>query len=101
MLLLVIACKKEPATTRSSCVDQFLATNQLVKYTGQDIGCKFYVALFELDGAEYFYADCHCADMLSIPIDCDGNAYCSDINSPELIFFFQNAVNKGIVGFEE
>ena len=100
-LPLIFACKKTTIELRSVCVDQYLETQQLIKYDGQDIGCKFYVTLFELDGKQYFYSDNACADLLSIPEDCDRNPYCASIHAPELTFFFQNAVNKGIVGFKD
>jgi hypothetical protein len=96
--LSIVACQHEQVSPRSSCVDQYLINNNLLAYVGQDLGCKFYVELFELNGKEYFYTDNPCADMLSIPVDCEGILYCQSVNSAELEFFFNNAVSKGIVG---
>ncbi len=97
--LSLIACQHEEANPRSSCVEQFLMDNNLLAYAGQNLGCDdIYVLLFELDGKEYFCSECPCADMLSIPIDCDEIPYCPSVYSPELEYFFNNAVNKGIVG---
>ncbi len=98
ILLSANACHHEAASLHSSCVKQFLINNNLLAYVGQDLGCNFYVSLFELDGKEYFYTDSPCADMISIPVDCDGANYCPSIYSPEMEYFFNNAVNTGIVG---
>lgn len=99
ILQIIVACKKGEASLESSCEEQFLEANQLTEYEGQDLGCNTYVALYELEGVEYFYADNHCADMISMPLDCAGNAYCADLGCPELNYFFTHAEFKGIVGF--
>lgn len=92
------ACRHEEAAPLTTCVEQFLTENNLVAYTGQDLGCKFYASLFELGEKEYFYIDHSCADMISIPVDCAGNPYCANIDSPELAYFFANAVFIRVVG---
>ena len=99
--LLVFACKKPVVDTPLTCVEQFIADHQLVPYTGQDLGCKLYTRLFELDGQQYFQLGSACADMFAMPVDCAGNPYCSSIDSPELIYFSQHAVVLNIIGFQE
>ncbi|MEO6037326.1 MAG: hypothetical protein ABIQ93_02865 [Saprospiraceae bacterium] len=99
-LLLLPACKKATADKPLSCVEQFIADHQLVPYNGQDLGCKFYTLLFELDGQQYFGLGAACIDMLTIPVDCSGNAYCTSIDAPELSYFYRNAAFIGIIGVQ-
>ncbi|MFN0216633.1 MAG: hypothetical protein ACKVT2_20430 [Saprospiraceae bacterium] len=98
--LSIYACQHEGTSPASNCVEQFIIDNNLIPYDGQDLDCNTYVSLFELDGKEYFYTDNPCADMLSIPVDCEGVPYCSSVSSPELEYFLGNAVDKGIVGIK-
>ncbi|MEO6037329.1 MAG: hypothetical protein ABIQ93_02880 [Saprospiraceae bacterium] len=85
-----------------SCVEQFIADHQLEPYNGNglDLGCKFYTDLFELDGQQYFRTNCNCADMITVPVDCSGTAYCVNIDAPELSYFYRNAAFIGIIGVE-
>ena len=98
LLLLLPACKKAVTDKPLSCVEQFIVAHQLVPYNGQPLECKSYTILFELDGQQYFGTECACADMVFIPVDCSGNAYCTSIDAPELSYFYQNAVSLGIIG---
>ena len=98
-LIAISACKKgEDASSDNDCVAQYINSHGLTPYTGQALDCDFYVALYELDGKQYFYLDCPCADMLSIPEDCEGEGYCASIESPELSYFFLHATRIGIIG---
>jgi hypothetical protein len=98
-LATLVACCPEVPEPFSNCVDQFVADNKLVKYTGQDLGCRTYVKLYELDLKAYFYTDCACADMLSIPVGCDGQQYCQSVDDAAMTYFLQNAEPKYVVGF--
>jgi len=100
--LLALSCKKE--SIQLNCVDQFIESRQLTKYTGQSLGCKTFYSLWEFNGEQYYVAGNHCADMSSNPVDCDGNFLCPSLGEPgsfcpQLEDFFTNAVNKRIVGF--
>ncbi len=96
LALFALSCQKESVS--SSCVDQFLESNQLTQYTGQDLGCESFWYRYEYKGKEYYTLGNHCVDLISIPIDCDGNFLCSG-GCPELEDFFLKGVNRGIVGF--
>lgn len=98
LILLGVSCRKQSTDQPLSCVDQYIQDHHLLKYTGQDLGCHFYVQLYELDGKEYFLTDCPCADMFSIPKDCSGVPYCDSLNTQAMTYFSINAVPKKIVG---
>ncbi|MBU6342108.1 MAG: hypothetical protein KGS48_11495 [Bacteroidetes bacterium] len=98
-VLLVFSCK-QTSDLPLSCEEQFVLDHNLIKYTGQDLatGCKFYFSLYELDGKEYFCEDNPCTDMISIPLDCNGQVYCTSTEDPQLSYFYRNAQWKHIVG---
>jgi len=99
VLFFAAACKDKKEAAPLNCVEQYLATNQLVKYTGQYLGCSFYMMRYELGGKDYFVPGSHCADMIAIPVDCEGDPYCADVECPALLYFYKNAVYEEIVGF--
>jgi hypothetical protein len=100
--LTLLSCKHE-SENPVDCLDQFIADAGMVKYTGQTLGCSNdYLLHMELDGKSYFQVDNPCADMLSIPVDCDHVPYFqqtnpSEVPAAEWQYFFQNAINKGII----
>lgn len=99
--LTLYSCKHEPETTLD-CIDQFIEDAGMVKYTGQALECNFYLQHWQLDGKSYFQVDNPCADMLSIPVDCEHVPYFqqtdpSEVPAAEWEHFFQNAVDKGII----
>ncbi|MFM9949874.1 MAG: hypothetical protein ACKV1O_18205 [Saprospiraceae bacterium] len=101
--LLALSCKKE--SIQPNCVDQFIESRQLIKYTGQTLNCELFYNLYEFNGKQYYVAGNYCADMASNPVDCDGNFLCPNLGEPgftcpEIEDFFTNAINKGIIGFE-
>lgn len=99
--LLALSCQKE--SIQPSCVDQFIESRQLTKYTGQSLGCKLFYNRYEFNGKEYYVVGGHCADVSSNPVDCDGNFLCPNLGEPgsscpQIEDFFTNAVYKGIIG---
>lgn len=102
--LLGLSCNKESESTQPSCVDQFIESRQLTKYTGQDLGFAIYYSRYEFNGKEYYVAGSSLVNMASMPEDCDGNYLCLtqnglDFDCEELQDFYRDAVNKGIIGF--
>jgi len=94
------ACKKEDEI-KINCIDQFLEQNEMVKFQGQEIGCKFFLALYEFKKKQYFRLGNHCADLISFPTDCDGNKLCENGEEEECRNFNENAKYIGIIGIKE
>ncbi|WP_152425077.1 hypothetical protein [Nafulsella turpanensis] len=96
-LLGLSACTEEDITT--NCVDEVLEAQGMVPYQGQDIGCKFFLSLYEYESQQYFLLGNACADMVVYPTACSGNQLCN--STAECTEFYENARYIGIVGIEE
>ena len=106
-LLLISACSKDQSTSASpqlydECVEKTLERNDMRPYVdGEDLGCSFFFSLYEFEQEYYFLLSNHCADMLLIIEDCEGNRFC-DVgpSSPicSAIFEGNKATPLGIVG---
>jgi hypothetical protein len=92
LLLLLTACEKKSESNFDACIEAYLKANNMVRYKNQDLGCRFFASLYELDGQPYFDLGNNCADMLPRPVDCSGNPF-----TPVAVFF-ERATLKGIVG---
>jgi len=80
------------------CTSSLLEALNMVRYRGQDIGCKLFVALYIHQGKQYFLLNSHCADMISYPTDCEGNQLCTNGEDTACRSFYEDAVWVGIVG---
>ncbi len=70
----------------------------MVKWEGQDIGCEFFLVLYEYRNKQYFVLDNHCADLISNPVDCNGNKICNDIQDFDCRNYYKESKRIGIVG---
>lgn len=99
-IILTASCKKE-AAFESDCIQAIIEGNGLVAYNGQDIGCKTFLMLYCFEGNQYFLSGNNYADMLSYPIDCDGNKLCETYDDMKCKEFFANAEFIKIIGFKK
>lgn len=99
-LLSLGACKKTDDATFSAgdCTIKFVKLNNLQPYTGSLDDCVYYYSLYNFKGQQYFLLDNPCADMVSIPIDCDGAPLTSSYDDPYLSVFYREADFIQIVG---
>ncbi len=95
-LLLCASCDKETVTT--DCLEQALTDFNMVSYTGQELGCNFFVHQYTFRNRQYYMLGNHCVDMTVSPVDCDGNELCDGNNQQACNRFFRRATNHGIVG---
>ena len=100
LLFFLLGCSKEEIQP-SDCIASVLKENDMVEYTGQEIGCKFFFQLFDYENEQFFLLGNHCADMVSYPIDCEGNHLYEDLDSQAAIDFYANAEHIGIIGISE
>lgn len=91
------ACSEEDI--KINCVDEVLEAQGMVNYQGQDIGCKFFLSLYEYENEQYFLLGNTCADMTVYPFGCNGDQLCD--SAEECTNFYENARYIGIVGIEE
>ena len=98
-ILLLMGCSKD--SLQSECVKSMLKKNDMVAYEGQDLGCHFFLELYEYNGKQYFLLGNHCADMIAYPTDCNGKKICESGQDAECLAFSQNAERIGIVGISE
>ncbi len=97
-LLLCASCYQEEVTV--DCLDEMLTDLDMVSYTGQELGCTFFVHQYTFQNKQYYMLDNYCADIAVNPMDCDRNTIC-DGNNPSLCEdFFSNATYHGIVGVD-
>jgi hypothetical protein len=92
-------CKHEEV--KVNCIDDQLKQKGMAKYQGEEIGCKFFLSLYEYNNKQYFLLGNHCADMVSYPTSCDGKKLCENADDKECKEFFDNATYIGIVGIEK
>lgn len=63
-------CKHEEI--KINCIEDKLKENDMAKYQGEEIGCKFFLSLYEYDNKQYFLLGNYCADMVSYLTGCYG-----------------------------
>ena len=98
--LLSFGCNDEQGITQQNCIESVLEEHDMVPYTGEDLGCKFFLSMFEFKGKQYFQLGNHCADLVAHLFDCNGTQFCSDGKSALCSEFDQSARYVGIVGMD-
>ena len=92
--------KKEEVTCIDDCIESYLKQNEMVSYSGEDVGCKFFLSLYEYQNKQYYVLYRHCADVAINPTDCNGNTLCENGNGKVCNEFFEKAKYIGIVGIK-
>ncbi|MER2996923.1 DUF6970 domain-containing protein [Pontibacter populi] len=101
LFFICLGCdKKEEVTCMDDCLDTYLEQNGMVSYKGEEVGCKFFVSLYEYQNKQYYVLDSHCADVAINPTDCNGNTLCGNGNEKGCNDFFEEAKYIGIVGIK-
>src|SRR5688500_16961094 len=91
-------CDDEQCIEQQDCIESVLKEHHMISYTGEELGCNFFMSLSEFKGKQYFQLGSHCADMVTYPFDCDGNQLCVNGESARCSEFHQHARYIGIVG---
>jgi hypothetical protein len=99
-ILFLNGCSKDDYL-KSDCIETKLIELNMTKYNDQEIGCKCFLELYHFRNKQYFLLGNHCADMISYPIDCDGNKLCENGDNLECEIFYFTAKRIGIIGIEE
>jgi hypothetical protein len=99
-IILTLGCKKNDDID-TDCVKSKIAESGMVVYDGQEIGCNFFLMLYNYEGEQYFLLGSNCADMISYPVDCNGNNLCDSYNSSNCNDFFDNAEFIKIIAIGE
>lgn len=94
-----LSCKEEEVI--KNCTDKYLEQVEMVKYSGEEIGCKTFLKLYEYESKQYYIMDSYCADMISYPKDCEGKSLCDQQLQHHCDAFFEKAVFVGIVGIKQ
>ena len=86
------------------CDANMIEKQNMVLYNGVDTYCTSLIK-FALDGKVYYVLDICNADMLAIPVDCDGKVYITvdgkidgKIEASKQEYFSMNALNLGVIG---
>lgn len=98
-VLFLTACSKNDVDT-SNCVANLLREQNLVRYEGQEIGCKSFYHLYVLEGEQYFLFDNYCFDLITYPMDCFGDIVCG-INGVSCRNFYEHAEHMGIIAIQK
>lgn len=96
-VLVLVGCSKSDSN-KSDCTASMLIENDMVEYTGQEIGCKFFLELYTHKKKQFFLLGNYCADMISYPIDCEGNQLCENGQDLECKDFYTHSKRVGIIG---
>ena len=99
LLMSCFACD-EDCEPQKDCIDKTLAENNMVPYAGQELGCNFYLTLFNYDGEQYFLLNNNCIDQVFYPFNCDGTILCEDSLTEECERFYTEAKLIGVVGID-
>jgi hypothetical protein len=100
LIIFAMSCSKDE-TLDLDCIERKLEEFNMVKFSGQEIGCEFFLDLYLYENEQYFLLGSHCVDMISYPIDCEGNSLCENGADPECKKFYKNSTRIGIVGIGE
>jgi len=96
--ILLSGCSKNE---KSDCIESVLNENNMIAYDDQEIGCKSFFELYEFQNKQFFLLNNYCADIISYPIDCDGNTLCENWEDTNCNNFYANAVKMEIIGIDE
>jgi len=100
LMFFTISCSSDE-NTELDCINSKLEEFDMIEYSGQELSCKSFLELYKFKNKQYFLLGNHCADIISNPIDCDGNILCGNEDNSECEEFFINANLIGIVGIEK
>ncbi len=101
LLFIGFACdKKEEISCINDCLETYLQQNGMVSYKGEEVGCKYFVSLYEYQNKQYYVLGNHCADVANNPTDCSSNTLCGTGNEKVCGEFFEKAKYIGIVGIK-
>jgi hypothetical protein len=101
LLFISFGCdKKDEVTCIDDCMESYLKQNEMVSYKGEEVGCKYFVSLYEYQNKQYYVLDNHCVDVAINPTDCNGNTLCETVNGKVCNEFFEKAKYIGIVGIK-
>jgi len=101
IVIVTTSCSKYEEVDQD-CLNETLEAFEMVPYTGQEIGCEFFLELYRFRNENYFLLGSHCADIDSFPFDCDGNRLCDgNGNRSKCNRFYENSTNLGIVGISK
>ncbi|MEM9990220.1 MAG: hypothetical protein AAF738_00585 [Bacteroidota bacterium] len=95
VIFLSMGCSKDE-TIKSDCIASMLSENNMIEYSGQELGCKSFLELFHHKNKQFFLLGNHCADIMTDPIDCEGNSLRRGYKN-----FYNKAERIGIVGIDE
>ncbi|MEM1327461.1 MAG: hypothetical protein AAGI23_15975 [Bacteroidota bacterium] len=95
----MIGCQEE--IIAFGCVSNQLEKLGMVESDGVGIGCVMYVELYEYKNKQYYLLGNHCIDMISYPLDCDGNTICDEGDEELCADFWDKADRLGIIGVEK
>lgn len=101
LLVVSVSCDKEDVSCIKDCLDTTLEQNEMVRYQGEELGCKFFLSLYEYKSKQYYVLGNQCADMVVFPTDCNGNKLCERVGEAACSDFYENARHIGIVGIEK
>lgn len=97
-MILFLSCKEEEVI--KDCIDDYLEQIGMIRYNCEEIGCKFFLNLYEFESKQYFLLGNHCADIISYPTDCEGKTLCTQQLEYNCEAFYKKAVFIGIVGIK-
>lgn len=97
LILLIVSCSRQDDDLTDCAIDKVKELD-MVLYIGQEIGCEFFLELYQYNNKQYFLVGSHCADIESYPFDCDGNQLCGGDEDQNCTSFYRNAHRIGVIG---
>ena len=87
--------------TLGDCRQEFMEKFKMVPFTGEDPGCKNTLSEYDLFGKKFIALGNHCADVIFVPIDCEGKKLNRPGNFAEQTLFDRFAKDKGIFAVDK
>jgi hypothetical protein len=100
VIALLTSCTKDNIL-ETDCIAAKLDELNMVASSGEGIGCGLHIELFYYKKQQYFMLGDHCIDMVSYPVNCEGNILCANGNDFTCEDFFATAERIGIIGVEQ
>jgi len=74
-LVSTLSCSLDSNNNTSDCIVEKLVEYGMIEYTEQELGCNFFLEMYDYNGDQYFVRNNHCADIAFLVTGCEGQGH--------------------------
>jgi hypothetical protein len=94
-------CKTGQIELENQCYSNMLERFDMQPLSSSNTGCKITLAVYELNGEEFFCLNSPCSTILVNPTRCDGTTYFDQATAEKQASFFAQAKLVREIGVEQ